>query len=263
MSQTLQTVEAAAPRHPITRIRRETRRRTLSVETVERITPKMVRLRFASPDLADFESDAPDDHVKLFLPQADGGGEGRAMRDYTPRAFNPKACSLTIDFAVHEAGPATAWALAARPGDAIEIGGPRGSTLVADDFDWVLLIGDETALPAIGRRLWETRPGVPVTTVAIVDDAHERQQFETRADWRPLWVYRDATVLDDAAALRAVLDTIVPPPGDGFVWIAAEGQVARTLRRYMIEQRGCPAAWMKASGYWVRGVAAAHEKIED
>ena len=69
------------------------------------------------------------------------------MRDYTPRAFDQASGRLTIDFAIHGAGPVTAWALAVRVGDALNIGGPRGSTILPDDLDWLCLIWDETALP--------------------------------------------------------------------------------------------------------------------
>ena len=148
--------DAAAPRHEIKRVKREPKRRTLTVERVERLTPNMQRIVFISPELADFESAGADDHVKLFL--ADGRG-GMCMRDYTPRSFDRAQGRLTIDFALHEAGPATAWALAAEIGQTLQIGGPRGSSLVSDDFDWYLLIGDETALPSIGRRLEELRAG--------------------------------------------------------------------------------------------------------
>ena len=77
---------ASAPRHHILRIRRETRRRLVSVTATERITPNMLRIRFASPDLHDFESLAPDDHVKLFVPNP--LGDEPCRRDYTPRAFD-------------------------------------------------------------------------------------------------------------------------------------------------------------------------------
>ena len=153
-------------RHRITRIRRERRRRQLIVTERVQLSPSMVRLVFTAPDLADFDSAAPDDHIKLFFEDADGG---RAMRDYTPRAFDNAARSLTVDFALHQAGPATAWAMRAQPGDTLNIGGPQGSTVLADDFDWYVLIGDETALPAIGRRLEELRADVPVTVVAVAD----------------------------------------------------------------------------------------------
>lgn len=243
--------------HNILRMRREVRRRLLRVAAIEPISRTMRRVHFTSPDLHDFESLSPDDHIKLFVP----GAGASAMRDYTPRAFNPADGTLTIDFALHQAGPATAWALAAKPGDAIEIGGPRGSVIVEDDFDWYLLIGDETALPAIGRRVETLRPGVPVTTIAIVADAAERQVFATRADWTPVWVTRNG---DDADCLLAALADCGPlPQSDGYIWIAAEAAVARALRTYVLETLGHPKAWTKASGYWVRGQADAHVSLDD
>jgi NADPH-dependent ferric siderophore reductase len=51
-------------------VRRETRRRALIVTEIEQIAPKMRRIRFAPPDMHDFESAGFDDHVKLFIPGA-------------------------------------------------------------------------------------------------------------------------------------------------------------------------------------------------
>src|SRR5882757_9916876 len=92
-------------RHQTTRVRRESRRRTLTVAEVERLTPQMQRIRFSSSDLHDFDSSAPDDHVKLLLPAPlEHGSEtdGVCKRDYTPRVFDPARGTLTIDFALHE-----------------------------------------------------------------------------------------------------------------------------------------------------------------
>jgi len=247
-------MDGGLPRHTITRLRHETRRRVITLASVERLTPHMLRLHFAGPELRDFASDAPDDHVKLFF--------GEAMRDYTPRRFDPGSGTLTLDFALHEAGPATRWALAARPGDTLEIGGPRGSAVVPDDFDWYLLIGDETALPAIGRRIEELRPGVPVTSFVLVPEPADAQRFATAASWSGHWIARgDST--DDAALLLAAMEGFTLPRGEGFVWIAAEAQAARAVRRHVVEVLGHPRAWTKAAGYWLRGVADAHERIED
>jgi NADPH-dependent ferric siderophore reductase len=250
-----------APRHQITRVRRDVRRRRLAVASVERITPGMQRIVFTSPDLHDFDSGAPDDHVKLLFPAT--AGQEACMRDYTPRRFDTGERSLTIDFALHEAGPATAWALAAQVGDALDIGGPRGSTLVPDDFDWYLLIGDETALPAMGRRVEELREGVPVTTFAVVERKAERQEFQSQAKLKSYWIAREGQPLDDATLLRFALDELTLPPGDGFVWIAAEARTARSLRSYMMDTRRHPKSWIKASGYWSRGAEAVHETFED
>ena len=248
-------MDAITPRHQPLRLRHELKRRLLTVSAVERLTPQMLRLHFSSPDLHDFNSPSHDDHIKLFFP---GDSDKPEMRDYTPRRFDAASGTLAIDFALHEAGPATQWVETAKPGDTLQIGGPRGSTVVPDDFDWYLLIGDETALPAIGRRVEELREGASVATF-VVGDA---QQFETRANWTPHWIARE-TAFDEVAALRAALSEFALPPGDGFVWIAAEAAVARSLRSYMLDQRGHPRAWTKAAGYWKRGEADAHERIED
>ncbi len=247
-------------RHAIERVRREPKRRRLTVARAFALTPKMRRIEFASPDLHDFASDGTDDHVKIFVPDA-GAPNGVAPREYTPRAFDRAQGTLTIDFALHEAGPATAWAISARAGDTLEVGGPKGSQVVADDFDFYLLVGDETALPAIGRRVETLRPGVPVTTIVVVNDAAEAQSFVTRADWRPTWVFREKG-RDDAALIRSALDAWRAPDGDGYVWIAAEAAAARTLRRHVFEERGWPKAWLKAAGYWVRGKAGESEKFD-
>ena len=134
--------------------------------------------------------------------------------------------------------------------------------VVADDFDHYLLIGDETALPAIGRRVEDLRPGVPVTTIVVVDDPNEVQTFVTRADWRPVWLFRSGRECGDAALLREALEAWTPPQGDGYVWIAAEAQAARTLKTHMLEERRHPKAWLKAAGYWVKGKAGESEKFE-
>jgi NADPH-dependent ferric siderophore reductase len=250
-------------RHTITRVRHEVRRRTLTVSSTELLTPRMRRFGFTAPDLHDFVSASHDDHVKLFFPAVANDADGRetCMRDFTPRRFDKSLGTLIIDFALHEAGPATSWATSAQIGDTLEIGGPRGSSVVPDDFDWYLLVGDETALPAIGRRVEELRAEVPVTTFVVID-AGEIQDFQTRAAWTPHWIARNGSP-DDTTLLRTALAGYALPNGDGFVWIAAEASVARSVRNHVIEALGHPRQWTKAAGYWKRGHADAHEKIED
>ncbi|HUO22705.1 MAG TPA: siderophore-interacting protein [Caulobacteraceae bacterium] len=241
--------ERPNPARQITRVKHEPRRRVLTVSAVEALTPHMRRIHFSSPDMADFTSLSPDDHIKLFLPEGDGG---EVKRDYTPRAFDTAAGVITIDFALHEAGPATAWAVGAQPGDSLTIGGPRGSAIIPDAFDWRMFIGDETALPAIGRQLEEARPGARLITIACVDEAEDIQAIETHADWTAEWLRRDLLGPDDEANVRAALNRVFPKDGAGFVWIAGEARFAKALRAYVNEQLGQPIEWIKASGYWVR-----------
>ena len=226
---------------------------------VERVTPGMLRICFTGPELADFVSRAPDDHVKLLLP-TDAGETVR--RDYTPRRFDPQAKLLTIDFAVHDAGPATNWALRARPGDTLQIAGPKSSTLMASPVARWLLIGDETALPAIGRRIEEAGPGTQITSLVAVTGPAERQAFTTAADLTALWAYRPLASASDPRPLLSMAEAIDVAP-ETFAWVAAEAHVARAVRAWLIDDRRHPRSWLKAGGYWVVDKANAHERLDD
>ncbi|MDV6321161.1 SIP domain-containing protein, partial [Chromohalobacter sp. HP20-39] len=92
--------------------------------------------------------------------------------------------------------------------------------------------------PAIGRRLEELRPGVPVASFVI----GEAQQITTKTDWSPQWIARDG-MSDDATLLKAALENFAFPHGEGFVWIAAGAQVARHLRGYVTGTRGHNKSW--------------------
>jgi NADPH-dependent ferric siderophore reductase len=215
----------------------------------------MLRVSFTGDDLADFISLSPDDHVKIVVP-----GAGLERRDYTPRRYDRGARTLAIDFAIHEAGPATRWALDARPGDTLEIGGPRGSAVVSADVTRWLLIGDETALPAIGRRIEEATAGTRITSLVAVTGPAERQTFDSAAALETLWVDRPLSAAADPAPLLAALADVALDPST-FVWIAAEATVARRLRTCLVEERGLPLGWLKAAGYWAKGRADAHENL--
>lgn len=239
------------PAPTITRLRHELRRRNLTVKSTEALTPAMIRITLTGADLAGFLSAAPDDHIKIFVP---GPGDTPEMRDYTPRRFDAERQELVVDFAVHDAGPATLWALQAKPGDALAIGGPRGSQVIGGQIDRWLLIGDETALPAIGRRIEEAAPGTVIAALVAIPDSADRQVFDTAADLTLRWVLRPAAAATDPAPLLDRLAETDIPPGT-FVWIAAEARVARALRNHLLEDRGHPPGWLKASGYWVAGEA--------
>lgn len=220
----------------------------------------MIRIRLQGDEFGDFESTGADDHVKLFVPDP-ASEDGEARRDYTPRSFDTAAGTLVIDFAIHDAGPATRWATEAKVGDSIRVGGPRGSAVVTDDFDWYLLIGDETALPAIARRLEELRPGVPVTALIAIEEAADRLALPEREGLAVTWSPRASETAGDAERLQALIGGL--PAGEGYIWIAAEAQVARALRAHVVDTLGHPKAWAKAAGYWAQGTADAHETIND
>lgn len=240
----------------IRRMRHVLVRRNLEVAAVERLTPHMIRVTLTGPDLAGFTSVSPDDHIKIFIPGLNGAP---TRRDYTPRRYDATSGTLLIDFVNHHGGPAAAWARAAKPGDRLEIGGPRGSQIVSGRIDHWLLIGDETALPAIGRRVEELPARSSVTTVVAVPALADEQLFSTEASHAGHWVHRPMELGDDAAGILAVLKDLDIPERT-FVWVGAEAHVAKAVRQYLVEVRRVPTQWVKASGYWMKGQADASVK---
>jgi NADPH-dependent ferric siderophore reductase len=275
MSETVQTTERMARR-----VRHDSKLRMLQVRNVSRITPKMVRIVLGGDALSGFISAAHDDHVKLFFPQPGQdrpvlptpgpngpvypeGAPRPAARDYTPRRYDAAANTLTLDFVLHGDGPATTWAAQARPGNFLGVGGPRGSFIVPDDFDWYLLAGDESALPAIGRRLEELPPGARAIVVAEVTDAGEEQPLSSRATLETHWLHRDGGAPGRLALLQNAIAELSLPPGEGYAWVAAEASVAKALRRHLVDERGLRKDRVKAAAYWKHGAAAVHETYDD
>lgn len=256
------------PRHngrALQRVRYDTRRRSLTVIQTVRITPHLTSITL-SGDLSGFQSPGFDDHIKLFfadpvtgilsLPDGNTDAPKPIMRDYTPRRFDIASGTLDIEFAIHQAGPATQWAMTAEPGDTIHIGGPRGSTLIPLAFDAYLLVGDDTALPAIARRLEEIPAGAKVVVVAEVDSADDRLDFVTQADASIHWVYRQTD------SLNAALTRLHLPQGDMHAWVACEATAARLIRAQLIDDHGVDPHYVKASGYWRRDAVGSLERID-
>lgn len=254
----------------VQRHRFDTKRRELTVTGREMLGPYMLRLTLTG-DLDGFQSLGFDDHVKLFFPdpatgllESPEGGKPLA-RDYTPRRFDVGAGTLVLDFALHgvpdgQAGPATRWAFAARPGDRLVIGGPRGSAVLPLDFALHLLIGDDTALPAIGRRLEELPEGSRALVFAEVDSPADRLAFTTRADATIHWLFRDPA--HGGHDLLSAVSGLRLPDRDVLAWVAGEAKQARLIREELLTRHALDPQWVKASGYWLRGEAGAHTRIE-
>ncbi|MCP3705444.1 siderophore-interacting protein [Paraburkholderia sp. CNPSo 3274] len=261
----------------VVRVRHPLKFRLLRVARVTALSPSLVRVTLTG-DLSDFVSASFDDHIKVFFPAAgeekpvlptlgpDGvvfpeGVERPAARDYTPRRFDTESNELELEFALHEAGPATAWAAQAQPGQYLGVGGPRGSMVIPTGFDWHLLVGDETALPAIQRRLTELPAGARVAVVVEVANRAARIELPTEADLYATWCYRDESESEHPLVDGA--SEVWLPPGEGYVWAAGEASAIRAVRAHLCNERGVDKKRIRASAYWRRGAQGAHETIDD
>jgi len=245
----------------IHRVMHEIKRRRLEVLRVVDLTPRMRRITLGGPELAGFISLGTDDHVKLLFPQNAeqaaaletlvlGGGKSDVpmpeMRDYTPRRYDLDKLELEIDFVLHGDGPASTWAEQARPGQFLHIGGPRGSMIVPDIFDSYLLIGDETALPAIARRLEGLAANRKALVVIEVENGKEQQALESAAQVNVIWVLRGA----NKDSLLTTVKQLQVPKGNLYAWVATETKVSRQIRRVLLDEHGLDEQFVKAVGYW-------------
>ncbi|WJF90262.1 siderophore-interacting protein [Paraburkholderia bonniea] len=262
----------------VTRVRHTLKTRLLQVKRVSHVTPKLVRVTFGGEALHDFESASFDDHLKVFFPPEGAapfalphaGPDGLvfddsqprpAMRDFTPRRYDQAACELDLEFALHDAGPATRWAAQATVGQYLGIGGPRGSMIIPTEFDWHWLIGDETALPAIARRLEELPASAQVYTVIEIADPSCQVSFTTQARLHATWLPRNAA--DAASPLVAALRQLPQPSGEGYVWAAGEAAAMRAVRQYLRDERGIDKSRIRAAAYWRRGAEGVHEVLDE
>jgi NADPH-dependent ferric siderophore reductase len=256
------------PEPLIQRVRHPFAARHVQLLARETLSPGFVRLTVGGPELAGFHSAGFDDHVKLILPQdgldrpnlpqmVDGRphieGARPTMRDYTPLRHDAEAHTLLLDFAVHGGGPAEHWAVNAPIGQWLGLAGPRGSMVVPAALDWHVLLGDETAMPAIERRLGE----LPAGTRAIV-----RVQVANPADARQ-WHSAAALDCDFVPSLPQAVEALsLPDSGAGFIWGAGENALMAALRAPLLAKGASPKR-MRLSAYWKRGVADHHEELAE
>lgn len=232
----------------------------------------MKRITFGGAGLADFAtSGATDEYVNaLFIP--DGApysvpfdvDEARHLDDatlrprgrrYSIRSFDDG--KVVIDFVVHgDVGFAGRWANNAQPGDLLQMVGPSGGYRPAPDADWYLLVGDESALPAIARSLESARSGAPAIVLVVVDDSQSEVELTSPADLETHWIYR-GTEADGGGScadrLIAVLASIDFPAGTPSVFVHGEAAEVRAVRRHLVAERGIERDGASISPYWRRG----------
>jgi NADPH-dependent ferric siderophore reductase len=190
------------------------------------------------------------------------------MRSYTVRAYHPEDRTIDIDFVLHgdrdrdsrgrdsgagdAVGPATRWARTATPGDVLGRYGP--SEIYARPLgkaDWLLLAGDETALPAIGTLVESLPAGARAVAYVEIGGPADEQRFESvRGEVTVHWVHRGAAPAGGADVLLEAVRSAEFPPGPVFAWLAGESGVVRALRRHLVQERGIDRRSVQFTGYW-------------
>ena len=249
----------------------------LTVVRTEPVAPSMRRVVLGGPGFADFHANDvslpqvyTDKYVKLvFL--ADGFdypdpldlGAVKAtmpqeawpvLRTYTVRWIDADAQELAIDFVVHgDDGIAGPWAATAQPGDVIHLRGPNGGYAPDPSADWHLFVGDEAGLPAIATSLEALPAGAKAVALIEIDGPAAEVDLTTAAHLDLRWLHRgDAqagttTLIDDA--VRA----LEWPAGRAQAFIHGESALLKSVRPFVLNDRGVARADVSVSAYWRRG----------
>ncbi|MFI7427831.1 siderophore-interacting protein [Micromonospora sp. NPDC049836] len=252
------------------------------VRAARPVGASLVRVTFGGEDLVDFAGGGRDQSVSLFLPHpgqaapvvpVEAGDDWHrawraldprvraVMRSYTIRAQRPERGELDIDFVRHgDTGPATRWAGRAGAGDPVLILGPAVPDERSVRFqppagtDGVLLVADETALPAVGGILDWLPAGTPVRALVEVPAPGDIQPLPTAARAEVTWLVRGTTA-PAGTLLPDPLRATRLPGATPYAWLAGEAGMVRAARRHLVGERGLDRRRVTFAGYWRRGAS--------
>lgn len=258
------------------------------------LSPRFVRLTLAGESLRNFADWGTDQRIKVVLPLPDGSiadfglldeptphpsdwytrwkalpeDERNVLRTYTPSAIRADAGEIDIDFYLHEpAGPASAWAAAAQPGDHLVVNGPDARMgWTGYGLHWqpgaakrFLLVADETAFPAVLGILDSLGPETQAEVfLECADPEDDIVSGAAPVDARIHLVERSSDARESGVerALRSWLDDQrdqVRDDPDLYVWLAGESGVITRLRRHLTAEVGIAKERVSFLGYWKIG----------
>lgn len=243
--------------------------REATVVGTEDVTPHMRRVKFSCADVTPFIGG--DMHVRILIPprgrqpvwpgyRLDGrlawpdGDDELLVRAYTIRAVDIDRRELWIDFFQHPAPgvrtPGADFARDTQAGDVVALLGPGSGSLPAASE--ILMIGDESALPAIARIAAEVPAGTRMQAIVEVLDADEEQPLPTAGHLEVRWLHRRSY---PAATTGILADeakkAIVAADAGTFVWVACEKADARSVRS-LLNDRHHDRSLRYVAWYWER-----------
>lgn len=256
------------------------------------LSPHFVRLTLSGESLRHFAGWGRDQRIKVVLPLPDGSfadtglldeptphpsewytrwralpeDERNVLRTYTPAAIRAEQGEIDIDFFLHEpAGPASAWAADAQPGDHLVVNGPDarmgwtgyGLHWQPGEASRFLLVADETAFPAVRGILATLGPEADCAVILeCADPADDLISAEVPRGVRVQRVLResgDPRVEQAVRAWGAAHGDAVRDDEGFYVWIAGEAGTTTSIRRYLTAELGIPKERVSFLGYWKSG----------
>lgn len=234
------------------------------------LTPSMVRIVLGGDGLADYQAvDATDGYVNVAFPPAGAPYVAPfdldevqsdlprqlwpVRRRYTVRRWDATRRLLTLDILSHgDEGAGGRWAATARPGDVLVFAGPSGGYRPDPAAAWHLMVGDESALPAIAASLEAVPADVPVVVRLLADGPDHEVDLTTPGRLDVAWLHRGGDADADAGLLPAAVRALTFPPGRVHAFVHGEAGEVREIRRHLLADRGVVRADLSCSPYWRR-----------
>lgn len=185
-------------------------------------------------------------------------------QDVLIRRWRPDELAFDIELAIHEendagraAAPGTAWVLGAELGDRVAFLDEGSGYVPPQDGGRQLLVGDESALPAILSILEQAHDTLRAEVfLEVPTDADIRREVAAPAAAKIHWLPRnDLSLRPGSFALRAVQDAQLPD-GPFHTWVAGESSLATGVRRHLVAERNVPRSAVSFRGYWRQGRSA-------
>lgn len=256
------------------------------------------------------KTEGPDQRIKVFFPlpgqdapdvpsgedwyaryRALADDQRPPMRTYTLRRLRAAQGEVDVDFVLHgETGPASRWATHARPGDRVVLLAPDAECAESSEgWEWkppagvgqVLLVADETALPAVAGILEELAAQVdPPRVLALLEVAGEGGAIALKAPptaelmWLPRGQAAYGQALVEAVQARLAASSVVAGDaldeidvdaqilweqsdagvaGPFYAWVAGEAGAVMAIRRHLVRDCGLDRRALTFMGYWRQG----------
>ena len=244
--------------------RKRRKPRRVQVSRLKTLSPAMRRITLTGPELQGFEAGDPASCIKLIFPAPDQtepalpwprGLRATTVRSYTPLAVRPDALEVDVDFVLHGKGPASTWAAQAQAGQTLLLMGPGPGYKLQAQAPEHLLVGDDSALPALETILACLPPSAHVRVLMEVAHAAEERALRSLAQLEVQWVVRGADSSFAGRALEAALRQTPPPATQTCVYLAGEATAVRRIRELLTDELGVARSQITGHGYWKLGKA--------
>ncbi|MEX2293460.1 MAG: siderophore-interacting protein [Acidimicrobiales bacterium] len=255
---------------PLLRVRREPPTfRRVSLRRTTSLSPHLLRVTLGGDGLRGYEPGPPAASVRMLLPRLGDpnlaiptwngneylhdDGARPTIRTYTPRHVDLSRDELDIDVVLHATGAVPIWLGSAEAGTEVGIAGPGRGYEIDDTATSFVLVGDESAIPAISQLLEHLPQTVQVRVLVEIANADARHELPRHPGCTVRWIDRPDEAAPGSTLVTAVEGLAIPD--EARLWVAGEAASMQRIRRHLFEERAMPRAQAVVRGYWKSGKA--------